>query len=61
MHDAVMAEFGDSHADAPVGTEASREGIMPADPDIPEKTTEDDIALVELQPQPQTAQIKLEA
>jgi hypothetical protein len=46
MHDTVMAEFGDSTADVPVGIEGP---------------PEDSICLVEIQSQPQGAEMTLEA
>jgi hypothetical protein len=53
IHDAVMAEFGDSNADLPVGTEEPSELVEAADGAIVEGTTDNDIALVEIQSRPQ--------
>jgi hypothetical protein len=39
MHNAVMAEFWDSHTDNGVGTGASREADVSADPDLPAEAT----------------------
>ena len=54
MHDAVMAEFGDSHIDAPVGIVTLPEDVMHAGSgsDMLE-TGEDDMALGANQSQPQ--------
>jgi hypothetical protein len=46
-----MAEFGDSNADLPVGTEESPELVEAADGAIPEGMADNDIALVESQSQ----------
>jgi hypothetical protein len=59
MHNAVMAEFGDSHAGDGVGTGASREEAMAVDPDLLAEATRDDIELVETS-LPQEADIALE-
>jgi hypothetical protein len=55
VHDAVMDEFSDSHADQGVGTEASQEGVVPVDPDMPAKMTGNDISLAEIQSRAQDA------
>jgi hypothetical protein len=56
MHEAVMTEFGDSQADATIGTEASREAAVPADADIPLGMAQDDISLAEYMPHPQVVE-----
>jgi hypothetical protein len=58
MHDAIMAEFSDSHTDAPVETETSWEGVAIPDPDL---AAVDDIAMVEILSQPQGAESIVEA
>jgi hypothetical protein len=59
MHDAVMAEFGDSHTGDDVGGDASREAVVSADPDLRAEATTDDVELVETS-QPQDAEIMLD-
>jgi hypothetical protein len=48
-----MAEFGNSNADLPVGTEELLELVEAAEGAIPEGMTEDDIALSEIGSRPQ--------
>jgi hypothetical protein len=48
-----MAEFGDSNADLPAGTEDSSGLVEAADGALPEAMTEDDIPLAEIESRPQ--------
>jgi hypothetical protein len=56
MHDAVMAEFGDSHAD---GGNVWQEMAVAVDPDMPAEATGDGFELGEMS-RPQVAKISLE-
>jgi hypothetical protein len=60
MHNAIMVEFGDSHADAPVQSETSWEAVMPVELGMPAAIAEDDNALVEFQPQLQVVENSVE-
>jgi hypothetical protein len=53
-----MAEFGDSNADLPARTEEPLELVEAADVAVPEGTTDNDIALVEIQSQSQGADME---
>jgi hypothetical protein len=55
-----MAEFGDSNVDLPVTTEEPLELVEAADGAIPKGTTDNDIALVEVQSRPQGADMEAE-
>jgi hypothetical protein len=59
MHNAVMAEFADSHTDDGVGTGVSREVDMSVDLALPADATRDDMELSETS-QPQEAEMPLE-
>jgi hypothetical protein len=61
MHDAVIAEFSDSHTDVPTTeTEPSLEAAVPTDPDMPAATAEDGITLVEILSQTQGSDTTVE-
>jgi hypothetical protein len=62
LPDTIMSEFGDLHADAPVGTEASQEEVVPVDSNISAGSAEDDIALAEMSQSPDSeTTVELEA
>jgi hypothetical protein len=41
MHNAIMAEFGNYHADVPIETETPCDAVVPVDPNVPTAITKD--------------------
>jgi hypothetical protein len=52
MHNAVMAEFGNYHADVPIESKIGCEGAACEDPELPAAMDEDAINVVEVMSQP---------